>query len=272
VPDDVDLALDALYAGPPAEFVAGRDRVAADLRRAGDGARAAAVKALRRPTVAAGALNRVALEQPAIVAEFIDTSDGLRRLQEAGDDPAALRDAITAHRAARRALLDAADAMLSEGGAAPAALDEIAATLDAAALDDPLAAAVTAGRLEKAGGSASAFSTLQPNPDAPKPQPSPRRRPEPPTRAPRPARDPADAREQRRQAARDARILAAASRVDEARRDVDTAEAALAEAGAELRAARRAVDDAQRAHDAAARSLDRARVAEERARVAYDRI
>ena len=276
MPDDVDATIDALFAGSPEEFVTVRDRLAADLRRSGDRDRAAAVKALRRPTVAAGALNRVAHTEPAVVRGFFDASTALRRLQEAGDDPDALRAAITEQRAARRAVVDAADAVLGARGAgAVGPRDEIAATLDAAALDDALAAAVAAGRLERAGGSASAFSTLTPNPDAPKPSP-----PGPDARDTRPARGPrkdsataasADAAARRRQAARDARILAAAGRLDEAQRAVAGAEAAAAAADAQLRAARHAVRGAERAQAAATRALTRARAAEERARASYDR-
>ena len=264
LPDDVATEIGALFAGPPDAFVAGRDRLAAELKAEGQGGLAAEVKRLRRPTLAAWALNNVAHEQPDLVAGFRDAAAAVGRAQEQGDDPAALRAAIGAHRDTRRAVTDAAVETLARHGAnAEAARDEIAATLDAAALDPGIGDALAAGRLERAAAAGSAFQVLAPNPAA---APRASRRAE----RPAPPDTKHEARERERQAARDARILAAASRVDEARRAVEDAQATRDAAEIDVRRARKALDTAEVARDKADRQLVRAREAEQRAQDAFD--
>ena len=70
-----------LYRGEPAEFVAARDRHVAQARRDGDEQRAEAIRALRKPTTAAWAVNRLAVEDADAVAELIEVGDGLRTAQ-----------------------------------------------------------------------------------------------------------------------------------------------------------------------------------------------
>ncbi|MFL5300545.1 MAG: hypothetical protein ACJ79R_09405, partial [Anaeromyxobacteraceae bacterium] len=72
--DEVERRVDALFDAAPGAFVRARDALARELSGAGD-RRAGAVKALRRPTVLALALNRLARRAPA----------GLRRLLDAGE-------------------------------------------------------------------------------------------------------------------------------------------------------------------------------------------
>ncbi|WP_067683998.1 hypothetical protein [Nocardia miyunensis] len=76
----LDQVVAELYGLPPAEFVAARTERARQARDAGDKALAAAIGKLRRPTVAAWALNLLSRE----------ASDDVRALLEVGD---ALRDA-----------------------------------------------------------------------------------------------------------------------------------------------------------------------------------
>jgi len=66
-----DEALDRLYAASPDRFTAERDALAKSLR-ATDKAAAAAVKALRRPTVTAWALNQVARDQAGDLSALFD--------------------------------------------------------------------------------------------------------------------------------------------------------------------------------------------------------
>ena len=56
VPGDPD-AVRELFTLPPEEFVAARDRLAAELKEAGKADEAAEVKRLRRPSVVAWAVN-----------------------------------------------------------------------------------------------------------------------------------------------------------------------------------------------------------------------
>ena len=56
--DPLEATSDELYASAPTEFVARRDALAAEARAAGDRGLAAALKALRRPSVGAWTTGR----------------------------------------------------------------------------------------------------------------------------------------------------------------------------------------------------------------------
>jgi hypothetical protein len=89
-----EAALDELYDVDPSEFTATRTRLAAALR-ASDPDAAKAVKAARRPTTAAWAMNRVSRDQPELVDGYLDRSAELRDAQAGALDGGreALRDA-----------------------------------------------------------------------------------------------------------------------------------------------------------------------------------
>ena len=72
-----------LYRGAPESFIAARDAQVERLRADGHGDDAAAVKALRKPTVVAWALNQLAVRDP----------DGMRALLEAGGEVRAAQQA-----------------------------------------------------------------------------------------------------------------------------------------------------------------------------------
>jgi hypothetical protein len=152
-PDDLDARIDELYAGAPEDFVAARDRLAKDLKASGDADSAKSVKALRRPTVAAWALNQLARGHPDEVQALLEAGRGLRDAQAkamAGGGPEALREATTRRRAATRTLVDRAARILSEAGrGADAQRDAVAATLDAAALDEEIGRRLVEGQLER---------------------------------------------------------------------------------------------------------------------------
>ena len=67
--------LDRLYALPLEEFTSGRDELAQRIRQEGDGALAAEIKKLRKPTLPAWVVNRLARQRA------LD----MRRLLEAGE-------------------------------------------------------------------------------------------------------------------------------------------------------------------------------------------
>ncbi len=77
-----EAAIDQLYALPLDEFTAARDELARRLRREGDGDAAAEVKRLRKPSVAAWALNQVRRNQPGPSDELIEAGRRLREEQE----------------------------------------------------------------------------------------------------------------------------------------------------------------------------------------------
>lgn len=142
--------LDQLYAGPPADFTTARNRLAAELKDAGDADAAKTVKALKRPTKAAALLNRLSLAHPAEVGAALDAGAKLRALEgKLGSKGAGekLRAASESQRDAIAAVVELASA---EGhGDSPAIVDKVGDTLHAAAAEKELAKTVRAGRLER---------------------------------------------------------------------------------------------------------------------------
>jgi hypothetical protein len=106
--DDLDQSIDALYAGPPGEFTAGRDALAKDLRAAGDQDAAARVRQLRRPTKIAAELNRLARGEPGAMGAAIDAEGALGEAQRGVLEGTATADDLRAaelHEAAAIAAL-----------------------------------------------------------------------------------------------------------------------------------------------------------------------
>lgn len=128
--DDLDSAADQLYGLDTDTFVSARDQLVKALRAAGRRDMAAEVKALRRPTVIAAALNRVLRTSPtdreALIAAAQALAEGQHRLL-AGDvvDLAGLQ---AAHRAAVATLADRAERHQGE----------VHAALEAASVDEAL--------------------------------------------------------------------------------------------------------------------------------------
>ena len=81
-PADRSEAIDRLYGLPLDEFTAERDELAARLRKEGDRDAAADVKRLRKPSVAAWALNRVQRNDPKQVQALIEAGKRLRDAQK----------------------------------------------------------------------------------------------------------------------------------------------------------------------------------------------
>ena len=148
----VEQAGDELYGLQLSDFTKARDDLARRLRKDGKRDAAEAVKALRKPTVAAWALNQIARKRPKDVQRLLSTGEQLRKAHEAlfaGGDRSALQKASAAERELIDKLTQDATAVAGEAGTAgTAALDErIRNTLHAAALDEETAAELAAGRL-----------------------------------------------------------------------------------------------------------------------------
>lgn len=142
----MDDAIDALYAADPEDFVAARDELAARLRTDGDRAAVAEVKALRRPTAAAGILNRLAGGTAlAELAEFGEQS----RVAQRNLDATQLRRLGAERTTLTQRILDAAQEMAGEPLSATLR-EQIVATVTAAIADPAAADAVASGRLTKA--------------------------------------------------------------------------------------------------------------------------
>jgi hypothetical protein len=144
--------VERLFGLAPAAFVAARDEAARRLKREGDAEAAARVKALRRPSLSAWAVNQLARERRADLARLLEAGERLRAAHEAavsGAGATELRVATRAERQAVAGLLEAAVEVLTAAGhpATDATRDRIAATLHAAAADPAAAEQVGRGRL-----------------------------------------------------------------------------------------------------------------------------
>jgi hypothetical protein len=129
-----DEIADRLYALPIEEFTNARNDAAAELRKAGRREEADEVKALRKPTAAAGAVNRLVREHRDEVEEYLGAAAALRDAQFAGKGDVA---AATKH---ERETLDRLIHLAS---------GDVRQTLQAAAVDDAAAEELRRGRLER---------------------------------------------------------------------------------------------------------------------------
>ena len=157
------MSADDLYALPLEDFTARRDLAARELRKSGDREGAGALAKLPKPTPAAWTANQIAREQPELMEALLAAGEELRAAQEAamsGGGAGGLRDAMAAQRKAVDAVMTAAAEYRPAGRALSRAMaDRLRTTLQAAAGDEDLSAALAAGRLvdEAAAGGAWAF-------------------------------------------------------------------------------------------------------------------
>src|SRR6266542_6194002 len=161
---DVEAGVERLYGLAPEEFVAARDELARQLRKDGDATAAKRVAGLRRPTVAAWAVNQAARRRPELVTDLIEAGERLRQAQRralSGLRSGALRTTNAERRVAIERLLAEAADVLEESGRSPEAhRDAIAATLQAASVDETAAAAVRAGTLDREVAAPSGFGEV----------------------------------------------------------------------------------------------------------------
>jgi hypothetical protein len=128
----VDEIADRLYALAPEEFTQARNQAERELRKAGEKELADEVKALRKPTAAAGAVNRLVREHRPEVDAFLAAAADLRDAQFAGKG-----DIAPTAGAQREAL----EKLVGLGG------EMVRAALQAAAVDDNTARDLLAARL-----------------------------------------------------------------------------------------------------------------------------
>lgn len=129
-----DVAAD-LYGVAPADFVAARAAAASDAERE----LRAGIKALRKPTASAAAVNALTRRDPALIDRLLALGDRMRDAFAARD-----RDAIREATRQRQLLLQTA---LRSLDASPAVGREVEETLQAAVIDPAAAAAVRSGML-----------------------------------------------------------------------------------------------------------------------------
>jgi hypothetical protein len=151
-----------LFALPPDAFVAARDRLAGELKDAGKAEEAAAVKKLRRPSIVAWAVNAAARERPEEVEALREAGQALRRAQRkalSGGGGEDLRRATDDRRALIQTLADAGVGAIGARGTTHR--DAIAATLDAASVDDELGARLQAGVIEREARPTAGFGAIE---------------------------------------------------------------------------------------------------------------
>ncbi len=262
----LDAEADRLYGLDPEEFVAARDAAAKALRGDGRRAEAATVAKLRKPSVAAWVVNRLARDEPDLLAALLDAGATLREVQLAGAAVADLRAAIEAEAKALDALMRPAGRIAERAGSGrDAALARARDTLHAAALDPDLAEEARRGvvvREQQAIG----FPLGAAVPERPARAPARKATGKAAAKAepePRPVRDEVAAKRLERAAAAAA---AAAEKLDRAEEGLGRASEELADAKAELARARRVlkaaetrVEGAERSAAAAGRARDAAR-------------
>jgi hypothetical protein len=266
----VELAADELYAAPLAEFTKRRDDLSRRLRKDGLRDEADAVKALRKPTAAAWALNQLARRRSKDVERLLATGKRLRKAHEAllsGGDRSALQRASAEERELIDRLTRDAAAVASEAGTARAAtLDErIRDTLHAAALDEQTAADLAAGRLVREREAIGMFGAATAEPRAPVKARRADKRGEAGARQEAAQREGLDralaaARAEERKVRREHAAAAKAAErarkaASAAQQRADEARERAEEARAGLREAERREKDAAKAHDRVARAV-----------------
>lgn len=260
-----------LYGLPLDEFVKARTGLERRLRKEGDRERAAAVKKLPKPSVAAWAVNQVSRSQPKDRRDLLEASAELRDTQErliAGDASAAdLDKAARRQRAAIDALADAAAGLLtSEGkGMADATLARVRETLAAIAADEEVAELFETGTLDRErrpAGLGFGFGGLggEAGEEAPPPKRSPRRTPQ--------KEKPRGAKGQEKEKARGAKERAKADK--QRQRELSAARERVKEARAAEREAQKRQRAAERDAEKTAKGLERAERAAEEARERSD--
>jgi hypothetical protein len=144
-----------LYGLPLERFTPERDALAKRLRQEGRREKATEVSKLRKPSVAAWAVNQLVRTQKREVEALFEAGDTMVQAQQSllarRGSPSSLRDATDAERAAVDGLLDRAQGLLSGGGVelSAARLEQVRETLHAAALDEDARAQVSTGCLER---------------------------------------------------------------------------------------------------------------------------
>lgn len=266
-----DDPVDALFALPPEDFTAARDGLAKRLRAGGDAEAARQVRQLRRPTVPAWALNQLVRAGPEDLQRLLKTGDDLRRAQRAalsGAGGGRLREATARRRALLDELTERAARLLADSGRSPDPhRAAIAATLEAATVDDEAADLVRTGRLPRELPPPSGFGDLtgltlvpdlEPEPEASESDDE--------GTAEEDTPEPAEAREQAAAAEEEAHAQRAAaeeeSQAQRAAEDEAAARALRAAAEEEATAARVRAEQAQ---EEAVRAEDEATGARERA-------
>jgi hypothetical protein len=146
--------IDQLWTLPLEDFTRVRDDLAKRAKEEGDADGAKEIKALRKPSVAAWAVNQLARRRSDDIRRLLGLGEVMRKAQREafeGGGRDALRTATTERRRLVDQLVDDAEALLAqaEHGSSRAVLDKVSQTLIAAASDEDTGALVAAGILQR---------------------------------------------------------------------------------------------------------------------------
>jgi hypothetical protein len=251
--DSLEQVADELYGLAPGEFTEARDALVKRLRADKERELANQVKGLRRPTVAAWALNQLVRNRRKDVGALLAAGEELREAQEqlveGGDRSAFQRAAAKERELVAKLARDAASLAAEAGVGSSQGLEEkLISTLHAAALDEETAAELGAGRVLRERQAVAGFGggfDVAPAPSKPAPKRA---------KQAKPPKEDAAKKERAAAAEAKAREELSAARLEErkAGRERDTAAKAAA------RAAERARKAEERAAETA-RRLDEAR-------------
>jgi hypothetical protein len=145
---------DALYDEPPDRFIAARNELAARLKEDGDVGASKDVSALRKPTVAAWAVDRLARDHARDIEALIEVGKKLASAQRevaGGGGVDRLHEASSERHKLVDRLVRASAGVLEKAGmsSARATLDKVSNTLMAIATDEDAADRVRRGVLDK---------------------------------------------------------------------------------------------------------------------------
>ncbi len=279
-----------MYGLPLERFVPERLALARALRADGRREEAADVAALRKPSVAAWAVNQLIRTQPQDIGELFESGDKLleahRDVLSGRGDGRALRAAVEREREAVDALVNAAHGLLTSEGHELSAtiIERVTDTLHAAALDKDARASARGGRLVRELRHVGLGVSDGPSTPPGRPAVKPRAADAKPIRAAggKPARAAGGkaareaegdaAREAEVNAARAARLKAARAAESAARRGADRAARRLLLAEERHEKAANALRDAEDALSTARAEADAAAGAHRRAREDLDRL
>jgi hypothetical protein len=287
---DVAAVADRLYALTPAEFIGARNDEAEQAKQAGDAQLAAAIKRLPKPSSSAWLVNALA-RQAGRLDDLLDLGAALREAQQAMDGDQLRQLSRQRHQSIRDLLASAAGIAEDAGNRlADSIARGVAATLEAAVVDEDAAHAVRSGLLVRALTS-TGFDPVDLDgavavPDGPTNATPAGRRPTLRAVAPLPAEKPersnaaqralAEAGENSANAERalilaDSALDSLVENLERARAEVADAEQALADARSEVAGLEKDRIRAGRDRDAAARRRDSARRLLEKAQAAVDK-
>ncbi|MEP6560086.1 MAG: hypothetical protein ABJD68_03305, partial [Nakamurella sp.] len=146
--DKLQQAIDELFSADPDEFMRRRAELAAAAKGSGDAAVGKQITALRKPTRSAFTVNKLARDQPDLIAELVELGEQLRDAEKSVE-PKQIRELTRRRRRLIDALTRRAFEVVDQSPPSSALRDEVVSTLTAALADADIARQVADGVLVK---------------------------------------------------------------------------------------------------------------------------